>query len=100
QVSIAHNGNLTNARELREYFEQQGQIFCSSTDTEVIAKVLTEALRQSNAMEDAVLSCMKNLKGSYSVVLLVNGVLFAFRDPLGIKPLCIGRTPKGYLIAS
>ena len=100
QVSIAHNGNLTNTRELREYFEQQGQIFCSSTDTEIIAKVLTEALRQSNAMEDAVLSCMKNLKGSYSVVLLVNGVLYAFRDPLGIKPLCIGRTPKGYIIAS
>jgi amidophosphoribosyltransferase len=99
-ISLAHNGNLVNDRELREEFECRGQIFCTNTDTELIAKVITDEMRDSGSIEDAVHRCMRVLAGSYSVVLMINGVLYAFRDPLGIKPLCIGKTEKGYIVAS
>ncbi|MCQ8893575.1 MAG: amidophosphoribosyltransferase [Methanolinea sp.] len=99
-ISIAHNGNLVNSRELREEFERRGQIFCSTTDTELIAKVITDEMSTSGCIEDAVHRCMRVLKGSYSVVMMIDGVLYGFRDPLGIKPLCLGRTEKGIIIAS
>lgn len=99
-ISIAHNGNLVNSRQLRDEYERRGQIFCSTTDTELIAKILTEELSASGSVEDAVHRCMRVLRGSYSVVMMVDGVLYGFRDPLGIKPLCIGRTEQGQMIAS
>jgi amidophosphoribosyltransferase len=99
-ISIAHNGNLVNTRELRDAYEQRGQIFCTTTDTEIIAKLITEEISSSGGIEDAVLHCMRTLRGSYAVTLLVDGVLYAFRDPMGIKPLCIGKTRNGYIVAS
>lgn len=99
-ISIAHNGNLVNGRQLRDEYECRGQIFCSTTDTELIAKVITEEMSNSGCIEDAVHRCMRVLRGSYSVVMMIDGVLYGFRDPLGIKPLCLGRTPKGLIIAS
>ncbi len=99
-IALAHNGNLVNTLELREAFEQQGQIFCTTTDTEIIAKVLIDEIRRNGRIEDAVLHCMRTLRGSYSVVMLVDDTLYAFRDPLGIKPLCFGKTETGYVIAS
>ncbi len=99
-IAIAHNGNLVNALELREQYEKQGQIFCTTTDTEIIAKVLTDEIRRNSPVEDAVLHCMRTLRGSYSVVMMVDEILYAFRDPLGIKPLCFGKTDTGYVIAS
>jgi len=99
-ISIAHNGNLVNSRELREEYESQGQLFCSSTDTELIAKVITEEMCKSGCIEDAVHRCMRVLRGSYSVVMMIDGVLIGFRDPLGIKPLCIGKAEQGLIIAS
>ena len=99
-ISIAHNGNLVNTSELRDSYEQRGQIFCTTTDTEIIAKLITEEISSSGGIEDAVLHCMRTLRGSYAVTLLVDGVLYAFRDPMGIKPLCIGKTRNGYIVAS
>ena len=99
-ISMAHNGNLVNTRELKASFEQDGQIFCTTSDTEVIAKVVIDEIGGPGCIEDAVLHCMRTLQGSYSVVMLIDGVLYGFRDPLGIKPLCIGRSPHGYIIAS
>ena len=99
-ISIAHNGNLVNDRELREEYECRGQIFCTTTDTELIAKVITEELSNSGCVEDAVHRCMRLLRGSYSVVMMIDGVLYGFRDPYGIKPMCIGKTGKGIIIAS
>ena len=94
-ISIAHNGNLVNARELRDAYEERGQIFCTTTDTEIIAKVITEEMSNSGGMEDAVHHCMRTLRGSYSVSIMVDGVLYGFRDPLGIKPLCVGKPEQG-----
>jgi amidophosphoribosyltransferase len=99
-ISIAHNGNLVNDRELREEYECRGQIFCTTTDTELIAKIVTEELSNSGCVEDAVHRCMRLLKGSYSVVMMIDGVLYGFRDPLGIKPMCIGKIGQGIIIAS
>jgi amidophosphoribosyltransferase len=99
-ISIAHNGNLVNARELRDEYEARGQIFCTTTDTELIAKVITDEMSNSGCIEDAVHRCMRILRGSYSVAMMLDGVLYGFRDPLGIKPMCIGKTGQGFIIAS
>ncbi len=99
-LSIVHNGNLVNTAELREEYERRGQIFCTTTDTEVMGSIIAEALRTSKSMEDAVLLCMRRLRGSYATVALLNDTVYAFRDPLGIKPLCIGELDHGYIVAS
>lgn len=100
RIAIAHNGNLVNSEELREHYAQRGQIFCTTTDTEVIANIIADELRKSSDIADAVLLCMKRLRGSYSVVLMVDDAIYAFRDPLGIRPLCIGETERGFIVAS
>jgi len=99
-ISVAHNGNLVNTCELRAEYEQAGQIFTTTTDTEIIAKILIDSISNAGSVEDAVNLCMRRLVGSYSVVILIDGILYGFRDPLGIKPFCIGRTENGYMIAS
>ncbi len=99
-ISVAHNGNLVNTCELRAEYEQAGQIFTTTTDTEIIAKILIDSISNAGSVEDAVHLCMRRLVGSYSVVILIDGILYGFRDPLGIKPFCIGRTENGYMIAS
>jgi amidophosphoribosyltransferase len=99
-ISIAHNGNLVNDRELRDDYECRGQIFCTTTDTELIAKIITDEMSTSGNIEDAVKRCMRVLRGSFSVVMLIDGILYGFRDPLGIKPMCIGKTEQGIVLAS
>ncbi|MGB9177292.1 MAG: amidophosphoribosyltransferase [Methanoregula sp.] len=99
-ISIAHNGNLVNTCALRAEYEQSGQIFTTTTDTEIIAKILMDEISRSGIVEDAVQVCMRKMEGSYSVVMMIDGILYAFRDPLGIKPFCIGKLENGYLVAS
>ncbi len=98
--SIVHNGNLVNNNELVAEYEEQGHIFATSTDSEVIAAIIARELTLSGSIMDAVVLCMRQLQGSYSVVTLLGDTLYAFRDPLGIKPLCIGKTDNGYIVAS
>lgn len=98
--AIAHNGNLVNTAELRAEFEQAGEIFSTTTDTEVIASLVAQEFRRSCNIEDAIVHCIRRCRGSYSVVMMVDDALYAFRDPLGIKPLCLGRTDTGYIVAS
>jgi len=98
--AIAYNGNLVNAEELRSGFEQQGEIFSTTTDTEVVASTIVDEFRRSGKIEEAIIHCMHVLRGSYSVVLMLDGIIYAFRDPVGIKPLCIGTTDKGFVVAS
>ncbi len=98
-IAIAHNGNLVNSKELRAELEKEGGIFLSDSDTEVIAHLLVKKLMHSE-LEDAVRELMKMLVGSYSLVVLIDNKVIAIRDPLGIKPLCIGRIDNGFLIAS
>ena len=99
-ISIAHNGNLINTGELRASYERAGQIFTTTTDTEIIAKILIDAISNAGSVEDAVGLCMHKLVGSYATIMMIDGVLYGFRDPLGIKPLGIGKTEHGYMLAS
>lgn len=98
-IAIAHNGNLVNSKELREELEKEGRIFLSESDTEVIAHLLVKKMMTSG-LEDAIRGLMKRLIGSYSLVILIDNKLVVVRDPLGIKPLCLGKIDKGYVVAS
>ncbi len=98
--AIAYNGNLVNSRELREEFEKDGEIFSTTTDTEIVASTIVHEFRKSGKIEEAIIHCMHVLRGAYSVVLMLDGILYAFRDPVGIKPLCVGTTENGFVVAS
>ncbi len=98
-IAIAHNGNLVNSKELRNELEKEGRIFLSDSDTEVIAHLLVKELMH-NELPDAVREMMKRLVGSYSLAILVDNRLVIVRDPLGVKPLCLGRIDNGFVVAS
>ncbi|MDE4908303.1 amidophosphoribosyltransferase [Methanogenium marinum] len=100
KVALAHNGNLVNTNNLREEYEGRGQIFCTTSDTEVIGNIIADEYRVSEDVVEAVAMCMRRLQGSYSVVMMLDNEIWAFRDPLGIRPLCIGRTDTGHVVAS
>jgi amidophosphoribosyltransferase len=99
QVAVAHNGNLVNARLLRDEYEAYGSIFKSTCDTEIIVHLLAKPTHQSKP--DPLGHVLNHLQGAFSLVFLFDNYIEAARDPCGIRPLCIGRTPKGhYLVAS
>lgn len=99
-MAIAHNGNLTNARELRDEFELGGAIFHTTSDTEVISYAITEQRLKTGSIEDAVVQAMHRIKGAYSIVVMSPKKLIAARDPMGFRPLCIGRLDDKYVVAS
>ena len=98
-VALAHNGNLTNARELREELKQAGAIFQTTIDSEVILHLLTH-VRQAD-FERCLPEALRRVEGAYSLVMLHNDVLYAVRDPRGFRPLVLGRMEDGaYVVAS
>lgn len=99
-MAIAHNGNLTNACELREELEMGGGIFHTTSDTEVIAYTITKERISSSSIEEAIGKAMDKIKGAYSLVIMSPKKLIAVRDPLGFRPLCIGQIGESYVIAS
>jgi len=99
-VAIAHNGNLVNSNKLKEALEAEGAVFYSTTDTEVIARFFIRELAKLQDLAEAVRSLMRKLEGSYSLVILMGDTVIGIRDPLGIKPLCIGETDFDIVIAS
>ncbi len=100
-MAIAHNGNLTNAAELREEFELKGAIFHTTNDTEVISYTITEQRLKTGSIEEAVEQAMYKIKGAYSLLIMSPRKLIAARDKIGFRPLCIGQTITGaYVVAS
>lgn len=100
-MALVHNGNLTNATELRRNFELSGAIFHGTSDTEAIAYEIVSERLKSHSTEEAVARAIPNIKGAYSCILMTATKLIAFRDPNGFRPLCIGKTHDGaYVIAS
>lgn len=99
-LAVVHNGNLTNAYELREELEKGGSIFTTTTDTEVICHVIVQERLKTDSIEKAVENTMKRLKGSYSLIIMTSQKLIAARDPQGFKPLCMGRTENEIVFAS
>lgn len=101
KMALAHNGNLSNALELRDKLELSGAIFHTTSDTETIAYVITRERLKASSIEDAVSRAMDSLEGAYSLVLMSSAKLIAARDPHGFRPLCYGKTADGsYVVAS
>ncbi len=98
-VAVAHNGNLINSGELREELQTAGDIFYSTSDTEVMAHIFVKELMRHDLVE-AVRGMMRAIRGSYSLVMLLGDMVLGIRDPLGIKPLCLGQVDSGYMVAS
>ncbi|OAT80332.1 amidophosphoribosyltransferase [Desulfotomaculum copahuensis] len=98
-LGLAHNGNLTNVTALRARLTSTGSVFQSSTDTEVIVNLI--ARYSQTSLEEAVMKCMIDLQGAYSLVLLTERSLLAVRDPHAFRPLCLGGLENGgYVVAS
>ena len=100
-MALAHNGNLVNARELREEFERRGSIFHGTSDSEVLAYAITDARLKTGSIEQAVAAAMQRVRGAASGVVMSARKLIGFRDALGFRPLCIGRIgDAGWVFAS
>lgn len=97
-IALAHNGNLVNAKQLRRSMEDQGMIFSTSIDSEVIAGLIAKNFIGS--IEEAILKTMELIKGSYALVMMTNDKLIGVRDKHGLRPLVIGKLDSGYVLAS
>jgi amidophosphoribosyltransferase len=100
QLAIAHNGNLVNASEIRNEMEANGAIFQTTSDTEVIANLISRNRLLSDDIEQTLVKVMNTIKGSYSITILTPNKLVGIRDPLGIRPMCIGKLKNSYILAS
>lgn len=99
-MALCYNGNITNTAALKENFELAGGIFHSTTAVEVIAYTITRERLKSNTIEEAVKKAMAVLEGAYCLVMMSAQKLIAARDPYGFRPLCLGETEDGYVVAS
>ncbi|MGI6095913.1 MAG: amidophosphoribosyltransferase [Lachnospiraceae bacterium] len=101
RMALAHNGNLSNAAQLRNELELSGAIFHTTSDTETIAYIVTKERLKTPSIEDALSAAMNIIDGAYSLVLMSPQKLLCARDPYGFRPLCYGKTADGsYVVAS
>ena len=97
-LSIAHNGNLTNALLLRENLVKDGAIFRTTTDTETIVQLIAKSRREK--FLDKLIDALFQIQGGYSLILMTNKKLVGVRDPFGIRPLVVGKLKNSYIFAS
>ncbi len=99
-MSLAHNGNLTNAGAIRKQLEAKGTIFQTSTDSEVIAALLSRARIKYSSIEEALVEVMDEIQGAYSLLVMTPHKIIAARDPLGMRPLVMGELDGSYVFSS
>ena len=99
-LALAHNGNLVNAQELRDHLEKNGALFHTTTDSEVIAYCIARERITSKTVEEAILKTAGMIRGAYGLVIASPRKLIGVRDPLGLKPLCLGKRDNAYILAS
>ena len=97
-IALAHNGNLTNATELRHELENEGSIFSSTMDSEVLVHRLAKS--SAEVPEIKLAEALQGVEGAYSLLVVIGNTLLAARDPRGWRPLVIGRTPDGAYVAA
>ncbi len=97
-LSIAHNGNLTNALALRETLVKEGAIFRTTSDTETIVQLIAKSKRDK--IVDKLIDALFQIQGGYSLVIMTNKKMIGVRDPFGIRPLVIGKLKDSYIFAS
>src|SRR5436190_2525442 len=98
QIAICHNGNIVNARELRDQLVSQGSILQSNSDTEVILHLYARS--KARSVEDAVVESVSQVQGAFSLAMLTRDCLIAVRDPHGFRPLALGRLGAGWVVCS
>ena len=98
QIAVAHNGNLVNARELRDELVRNGSIFQTSSDTEVVLHLYARS--KAPSVEEALVESIGQIRGAYSLVLLTKNRLIAARDPYGFRPLALGRLGDAWIVCS
>ncbi len=99
-LALAHNGNLVNTEELRSELARTGAIFQTTTDSEIIAYQIARERVHTKTVEEAIKCAASKLKGAYGLVIASPRKLIGVRDPLGLKPLCLGKRESSYIIAS
>lgn len=97
-LALAHNGHLVNARELRRALEARGAIFQTTLDTEIFLHLMAQS--RTDDPEQALVEAAQQVRGAFSLVVLVEGAVLALRDAHGFRPLCLGRLGDGYVVAS
>lgn len=97
-ISMAHNGNLTNAREIRCELEANGSVFQTTIDSEVIVNLIARSRQVT--IEDKMIESLKKIEGAFCLVVMTEDKLIGVRDPHGFRPLCIGKVGDGWVIAS
>jgi amidophosphoribosyltransferase len=97
-IALAHNGNILNTKVLHDELQERGYRFYSTTDSEVIANLILASSGKS--WEEKIRRAMRRLQGVYSLTIMVQDKLIGVRDPLGVRPLCLGTVDGGWVIAS
>ncbi|MBI5639787.1 MAG: amidophosphoribosyltransferase [Nitrospirae bacterium] len=97
-LALAHNGNLVNAGELRKLLEEEGAIFQSTSDSEVVVHLIAHA--KGEGFHERVMQALKEVSGAFSLLILREKELIAARDPYGVRPLCLGQVDGAYVVAS
>ena len=96
--ALGHNGNLTNALTVRQELVRRGCIFQSTSDTEVVIHLI--AISSKATLEERIIDALRQIEGAYSMVAMSNTTMFGVRDPLGVRPLVIGKLDKAYILCS
>lgn len=99
-LALVHNGNIKNAAELRDNLQKEGAIFRGTTDSEVIAYLIAKERTKCGTIEEAVTKVAGFLKGGYALIVMSPRKIIGIRDPLGLKPLCLGRRGNEYILSS
>ncbi len=99
ELALSHNGEIVNQVELREELKKKGITFQTQLDTEVLLMILSREISEKG-LKNGFKNAMSLLRGSYSCALIINDKLYAFRDPLGIRPLIFGKVGNNYIVAS
>lgn len=97
-LALAHNGNLVNAVELRRELEEQGAIFQSTSDSEVVVHLIAHS--KGDTLPERIIQALQKVSGAYSLLILTEKELVAVRDPYGVRPLCIGQVDGAWVVAS
>src|SRR6267142_2095 len=98
QIAIAHNGNLTNAAQLRDELEARGSIFQTTVDSEIILHLMAQP--RFNGDGNNLLHAVRRIEGAYSLAIMTENELIGVRDPFGFRPLCLGRIGEAWVLAS
>ena len=99
-LALVHNGNITNMDEFKNSLQENGAIFHSTTDSEIITYQIALERTKTNSIEDAVYETIRKIKGGFALIIMSPQKMIGARDPYGLKPLCLGKRNGSYILAS